>query len=182
MSSAHIHLLLNHIPLMGAAIGFLLLAGGMLKKSADLKKISLWIFVVAALITIPVYLTGEPAEGIVEHLPGVSEPIIEQHESAALLSLVSFEVLGVVSLAALFLSRRAGEVTKASAVSVLVLAVIALGLMARAANLGGQVRHTEIRSGATAVSASPGQTGEQGGKQQTEPKKEKDKGKDDDDK
>jgi uncharacterized membrane protein len=171
MNTAHIHLLLNHIPLIGATVGFLLLAGGMLKKSADLKKASLWIFVVAALITIPVYLTGEPAEKIVEHLPGVSEPIIEQHESAALLSLVAFAVLGVASLASLFLSRRTAEVSKALVTVVLVLAVVALGLMARAANLGGQVRHTEIRSGAAAVSPS---TGETGGKRQIEPKKDKD--------
>lgn len=171
MNTAHIHLLLNHIPLIGASVGFLLLAGGMLKKSTDLKKASLWIFVIAALIAIPVYLSGEPAEKIVEHLPGISEPIIEQHESAALLSLVAFEILGVVSLVVLFLSRRAAEVTKVSAAAVLALAVIALGLMARAANLGGEVRHTEIRSGATAVSTS---TGEQDGKQPTEPKKHKD--------
>src|SRR6266542_3751374 len=71
MNATHIHLFLNHIPLISAAVAILLIAIGVVKKSAELKKASLWIFVVAALITIPVYLTGEPADGIIDHRGGL---------------------------------------------------------------------------------------------------------------
>jgi hypothetical protein len=49
-------------------------------KSEELKKMSLWVFVLVALVALPVYLTGEPAEEVVEHLPGVAESFIESYE------------------------------------------------------------------------------------------------------
>ncbi|HEX7295623.1 MAG TPA: hypothetical protein VF251_07710, partial [Pyrinomonadaceae bacterium] len=61
MSWVHLHLLLNHVPLLGAAFATFLLAFAMLKGSDELKKVSLGASVIAALIAIPVYLTGEPA-------------------------------------------------------------------------------------------------------------------------
>jgi uncharacterized membrane protein len=176
MNAAHVHLLLNHIPLICAALAILLLAFGVLRKSAEFKKVGLWIFVIAALITIPVYLTGEPTEEIVEHLPGVAAPIIEQHEQAALLSLIAIGVLGVVSFAGLFASRRSAEVSKLFVAATLVVSIIAGGLMAWTANLGGQIRHTEIRSGAFAGSTST--EGGEAGEHRAAPKKEK---KDEDD-
>jgi uncharacterized membrane protein len=169
------HLLLNHIPLIIAAVAISLFAVGVARKGAELKKASLWIFVIAALITIPVYLTGEPSEGTVEHLPGVAEPIIEQHERAALFSLIAIEILGVVSLAALFASRRSTGLSKPFVAAVLGISIIAVGLMAWTANLGGQIRHTEIRSGVQAGSALT--EGEEAGEHPAAPKKEK---KDDD--
>jgi hypothetical protein len=48
-----------------------------------LKRISLGIFIIVALLAIPAYLTGEPTEELVENLPGVSKSSIEQHEEAA---------------------------------------------------------------------------------------------------
>jgi uncharacterized membrane protein len=171
MSTVHIHLLLNHIPLIGAVVAILLLAAGFVRNSAELKKTSLWIFVIAALITIPVYLTGEPAEEAVGHLPGVAESIVEQHERAALFSLIAIEVLGVVSLAGLFASRRSADVSKLFVVVALGVSIITGSLMAWAANLGGQIRHTEIRSGAFAGSTAT-EAGEAGERKGT-PKKEK---------
>lgn len=162
MNPAHIHLLLNHIPLIGSAMAILLLAVGLARKSAELKKASLWIFVIAAIVTIPVYFTGEPAEEITEHLPGVADSIIKQHERAALLSLIAIEALGIVSLAGLFAARRSADISKLFVAAALGVSVIAGGLMAWTANLGGQIRHTEIRSDAVAGSTSTekGEVGE----------------------
>ncbi|MCI0564610.1 MAG: hypothetical protein MN733_39585, partial [Nitrososphaera sp.] len=69
MNLAHVHLLLNHFPVIGTVFGFLFLAYAMAKKSEELKKVSLGIFVLIALIALPVYFTGEPAEEVVKHLP-----------------------------------------------------------------------------------------------------------------
>jgi uncharacterized membrane protein len=160
MNPAHVHLLLNHLPLIGSGIGILLLALGAVRKSGELKKTSLWIFVIAALVAIPVFLTGEPAEHIVEHLPGVAEPIIEQHEQAALFSLIAMEALGVISLAGLFVSRRSTDVSKLFAAIALGVSIIAAGLMGWTANLGGQIRHSEIRSGAGSNTTEGGDVGE----------------------
>lgn len=148
MNQAHLHLLLNHLPLLGTAFGVLLLLFALWRKSAELQRVSLGVFVLAALSAIPTYLTGEPAESVVEHLPGVAEAFIEQHESASLIALVAAMVTGVASLAGLLLTRRAAKLPAWATIAPLVLALATGGLMARTANLGGQIRHTEIRAGA----------------------------------
>ncbi len=105
MNWPHLHLLLNHVPVMGVPFGFLLLAVALARRSLELTKASLGVFAVVALVTIPVYLAGEPTEEVVEHLPGISESLIEEHEESALVSLVAIEILGVLALAGLIRFR-----------------------------------------------------------------------------
>lgn len=149
MNTAHWHLLLNHLPVLGPVFGLGLLALGLWRKSEALKRVSLAVFLLAALLAIPAYLTGEPAEDMVERLPGVSKPIIERHEEAAAAGFTAIVVLGVVALGGLIRYRGSRGVAPWFAVVVLVATVATSGLMAWTANLGGQVRHTEVRSRAT---------------------------------
>jgi len=106
MSWGHLHLLLNHVPVIGTLLGLLLLLVAFGRKNEELKKVTLGLFVLIALVTVPVYLTGEPAEEMVENIPGVSEAMIEQHENAALFSLIAVEVGGIIALAGLLLFGR----------------------------------------------------------------------------
>ena len=62
MNWAHVHLLINHIPVLGTVFGTLLLVFGMAKKNETIKRVSLGIFAIIAVATVPVYFTGEPAE------------------------------------------------------------------------------------------------------------------------
>jgi hypothetical protein len=164
MNVAHIHLLLNHIPMIGTVFGVVLFSLALMRRSEELKKISLGIFVVGAVVALPVYFTGEPAEEVVEHLPGVSESIIEQHEEAAEIALVAVELLGAISLAGLVLFRSASGIPNWFAALSLVLSVMVGGVMAWTANRGGQVRHTEIRAETKAAPAAlEGISGEEHG-------------------
>ncbi|MHB1081326.1 MAG: hypothetical protein ACYC67_18155 [Prosthecobacter sp.] len=148
MTLTHLHLALNHAPVIGTAFGLGLLAFGIWRKSTELKKAALGVFVLAALVAVPVYLTGEPAEDGVEGLPGVSETIIEQHEEAAGVAFASSGVLGVIALIGL-LALRQGKAVPAWFAGLMVVASLTVSsLMAWTANMGGQVRHTEIRPGA----------------------------------
>ncbi len=106
MTLNHLHLVLNHIPVLGTAFGLGLLAYGIWQRSTELKKTALGVFVLVALMTIPVDLTGEPAEEGVEGLPGVSESIIEQHEEAAGVAFASIGVLGLIALIGLLALRH----------------------------------------------------------------------------
>ena len=154
MSWVHLHLLLNHVPLLGAAFATVLLAFAMLKGSDELKKVSLGAFVIAALIAIPVYLTGEPAEEVVEKLPGVSEAIIGRHEDAAFVALIIILVLGAVALAGLGIFRRNRRIPLWFCSVALLLSLVAGGVMGWTANLGGQVRHSEVRDGSASAPSS----------------------------
>jgi hypothetical protein len=154
MNEAQQHLLLNHLPVLGSLFCLLLLAYGLVRRSDEVQKVALGALVLVALLAIPTYLTGEPAEELVEHLPGVSESYIEAHESMAKIALVASLVLGVLALGGLIVSRGCA-VPSAFAVLVLLGNLASFGLMAYTAHLGGQIRHTEIRAG----SAPAGETG-----------------------
>ncbi len=152
MNSAHLHLMLNHFPVVGLVFTLALLGWGALRKNPSLTKAGFAALVVVAMLAVPAFLTGEPAEKIAEPLPGVSHPIIEQHEDVAKAAFIVTLVAGVAALLGLWLTRgRAVAAWCAS--SVLLVALVAAGLMAWAANLGGKVRHTEIRGSAPVANA-----------------------------
>lgn len=147
MNAAHVHLLLNHIPILGTIFGLLVLGYGMLRKSDEIQKTSLGVFVITALLTIPVYLAGDGAAEIVGNLPGVSTAIIQQHDKAATITLIAIEILGAVSLFGLLLSWCSRDLRNWMTLGVLILAMISGGLGAWTGSIGGQIRHTEIREG-----------------------------------
>jgi hypothetical protein len=105
--------------------------------------------VAGALLTLPVYFTGEGTEELVEELPGVSEGIIEQHEDMAKISLVIILITGVAALVSLFVQRNK-SIGRAVIIVTAVLSLASFGVMAQTAHLGGQIRHSEIRSSNTA--------------------------------
>ena len=144
MNFAHWHLLLNHLPVLGTAFGVVLLLLATWRKSDELKRLSLWVFVLAAVAAIPAYLTGEPAEGMIEHMPNVAENLIERHEEWALISLLATGLTGLAALAGWFAYRRAEHLPNWLTSGALVLALTTSTLMGWTANLGGQIRHPEI--------------------------------------
>ncbi|MCS6804786.1 MAG: hypothetical protein RMM98_08725 [Acidobacteriota bacterium] len=147
MNSAHAHLILNHIPVIGLWLSVIVLAIGLLKKSEEIKKLSLMLFVIVALIMIPTYLTGEPAEEIIERLPGISHDLIERHEEAALPAAIVVAILGVVALFGVIRARGGAIVPSWVVMASLVLSLIGGGMMAWTAHLGGQIQHPETRPG-----------------------------------
>lgn len=147
MSWGHLHLLLNHVPVIGTFLGLLLLLVAFVRKSEELKKVTLGLFVLIALVAIPVYLTGEPAEEMVESIPGISKAMIDRHEDAALFSLIAVEAAGIIALAGLLLFSRKKGLGNLLAIATLAFSLITGGLVAWTSNLGGQIRHTEISSG-----------------------------------
>jgi uncharacterized membrane protein len=79
-----------------------------------------------------------------EHVP-VSKSMIETHESAALGSLAFMELTGAFAWLGLWQFRRNARLSRASSMIVLLLSLLTFGLMARTSNLGGDIRHAEIR-------------------------------------
>jgi uncharacterized membrane protein len=144
MNLAHLHLLLNHIPVLGIPFGLLLYASGVVRKNDEIKRFAYFFTVAIALIAIPTYLTGEPAEELVEHLPGVAESLIKNHEEAAEVSLVLVLIAG--ALGGIKLLVRWSKIDRLTSIGfgiALVVSAISLGYTA---NIGGEIRHTEIRA------------------------------------
>ena len=146
MNPAHLHLMLNHLPIVGTAFTLVLLVMGLLTKSEQIKRAGLVFLVLIALLAVPTYLTGEPAEESIQKLAGISGGFIEQHEEAAQTAFIAQIALGVAALIGLLISRRGRPLPNWLAGGLLVLTLAIAGLMARTANLGGQIRHPEIRT------------------------------------
>ena len=159
MSSIHLHLLLNHVPVIGTVLGVLLLAVAVARRSDEIGRVALWLFALLAGTSVLVFLTGEPAEELVEKLPGFSEALTERHEEAALVATVVMGLVGLFSLVVLAVFRKRPLARWATPIA-LIMALGATGAMGYAANLGGQIRHTEIRAASTATLDRGGEEGE----------------------
>ncbi len=145
MNSVQMHLALTHVPVVLSLVGLIMLAVAFFLKNATVTKTAYILILIAGLATIPVFFTGEGTEEAIENLPGVSEAVIERHEEVAKLAMISIAAAALMALIALVSARRqtAARVFK---VIILLLAITSGGLMAQTAHLGGQIRHTEIRS------------------------------------
>jgi len=104
------------------------------------------ILIVTALVAIPVFLTGEPAEETVERLPGVLESAIGQHEDFAKLGLAASIASGVAALLSFIYSwlKPAASFGRLISIGTLALSLVTVGMMGWTAKLGGVIRHTEI--------------------------------------
>ena len=166
MDATHLHLLLNHFPVIGTLLGIGVMIYGYITTSTEVKKAALWTWAAMAVIAIPVFLTGEPAEESVENLPGVSEAIIEAHEEAAELALWLMEALGALSLLTLAFFKIKPAMSKSLMLVSMLLGLATFAAMARTGYLGGQIRHSEIRSGQTALNGGEQDAGGEAGEGQ----------------
>jgi len=153
MTGAHLHLLINHLPMLGSLFALALLIVSLVWAPDVLRRTAFAVLVVTALGAAAADLTGEPAEDAIRGFPGVRREVIHEHEEMGEKSYIVAEVLGVLSLVALVRWRRS-PVPRGAGYGALVGAVILGGMMTYTGLLGGRVRHTEVRPGATPADAS----------------------------
>lgn len=150
MNGAQIHLMLNHTAVIGMPmIAFLWIAGALARSSAVLR-VGLLLAVLVALATIGTFLSGEPAEKIVEKLPGISESSIERHEDAARAAMAAVQVVGLAALAGL-IAFRGRQVPRGLGLTLAALGIVVAAWLAWTAHLGGLIHHPELRPGAVAA-------------------------------
>jgi hypothetical protein len=149
MNSAQMHLALTHVPVLLSITGLIMLLFSFIINSRTLTKTSYVIIAIAGIAAIPVYLTGEETEEAIENLPGVSEKIISEHQEVAMWAMISVAIAGAIALFAFF-SFKWPAVARVSKIFVLIATLATGGLMVQTAQLGGQIRHSEIRNATTA--------------------------------
>ena len=145
MNAPHIHIALTHIPVIGIIFSGILLLIAFLTMDKKLQRISYWFIFFVAISAIPVYLSGEPTEEIIEKLAGVSESFIEEHETIAMISFITMEVLGLLSIIGLIIYRNKPMFPGSFQAGMLIFTFIIMILFAYTAYLGGHIRHSEIR-------------------------------------
>lgn len=154
MTVASLHLMVNHLPVVGLIFSLMTVCYALYERSDGLKRWALILTVIVGLFAIPTFFTGEPAEEVVEELPGVSEKTIHRHEEAAELSFYVTEALAVTALGILLVYRRRG-VPRSAMIAVLAASLVTGALLIRTSHLGGKIRHTEFDAPAAEADASP---------------------------
>jgi len=146
MNLAHLHLLLNHFPIIGTIVALGLFIGSFVGKNDDLKRSALIIFAVVALITLPAFFSGIGAQRAVRKEPGVSTAVIDRHEGAAILAMFLMLTTGALALVELWKRRRIATERPWSGniLAILIFSLVTTGVMARVGSTGGDIRHPEI--------------------------------------
>ncbi|MDB4286170.1 hypothetical protein N9933_02605 [bacterium] len=146
MNNAHLHLVVNHLPIVGLLIGILVLIAGLLLKKTEVKLTAMGIFIFSAITSVFAFYTGEGAEEVVENISGISETLIHAHEEYAESFFTLTLILGGVSLIGFVAEVMKFKYAKYLIFLTLLLA-IADGVLAKyVGTSGGEIRHTEIRS------------------------------------
>jgi hypothetical protein len=154
LTAAHLHLLLHHVPTLGAVIGLGLLLLAFVRRHDGLQQAGLEVLFVVALLTLPVYVTGVAAYKRLPMGPEVTDVAIRAHQDAALAGFTIAQFAGLIAWFALWQARRRGRAPSTLVAAATIVSIVALAVMARAATLGGEIHHSEIRAaavGATAV-------------------------------
>ncbi len=145
LSPAHIHLMFNHIPVLGPWFLALLFAFGLVRKSPDLLRAAMLLTVLLAGTTGLVFLTGEPAEHQVEEQAWFDEDRVHEHEERAEAGLIATAITGVLALVGLVLARKGRPLHRGLVLMVLAATLITGGLFGWTALAGGEIRHDEVR-------------------------------------
>jgi uncharacterized membrane protein len=140
----HIHLLLNHWPIIGAFIALSLFVIALSTKSRDLRQASYVLFAALALLVIPVYLSGNSAAEVMKKQQGWSTSVAEAHEGAAILAFLALELTGIFAIWGLWPSSKNVKTETQASFAVLLFGLATAGLMAVAGNTGGYISHPEI--------------------------------------
>jgi hypothetical protein len=145
MDWTHLHLALNHVPVLGTPFLLAWLLWSWARQQEVTLRFCLWLFVALAAASIAIKFTGDFAAEKVATRPGFDPALIQRHEQSADQAATGVFFMGVAAGLALFLSRG-GRATPAWALGALaVLALATFVSMARTANFGGHIRHPEIR-------------------------------------
>jgi uncharacterized membrane protein len=141
---AHIHILLNHFPVILAITGMLAVLLAMLRGQR-----AIWIYgavslTLAAITVIPTYFTGEPAEHALNRPWYIARGVIHTHEDASKIASLLVLLAGLVAAVAWRrLVRYPREVRMPGSLrtALIVTALAAAGAIGYSSWLGGRIVH-----------------------------------------
>lgn len=149
MNAPHIHLLINHLPIIGLIIGVLVVIFGLFSKKQVVTSVGLWITMIAGFSSYPTMYSGGASEHFLEENEVkycVSEELIHEHEEAAELAFWPCIATGLFAGLALIGNRKGHKHTKKAEILVVFIGIISIILIGKAGLTGGEIRHPEISS------------------------------------
>lgn len=155
MNPAHLHLLVNHFPIVGTLLAVPLFALALPRaRDRGVWLSATFLMALAGGSAAAAKLSGEGAEEQIEGMPGVNDAAIETHEERADIATIFAVLAGIGAVAAFGLGKkREGAVL---VIAPLAAAIVSGGLMAWTGAAGGQIRHPEIDAAPVGSASVPG--------------------------
>ena len=147
MNSAHLHLMFTHLPVVGLGFAIVTSLFALCWKSDDLKKYSLWAYIILGIGAVLAYITGDGSAEIIKTYPGITEELTEPHEEVAAWFLTGILIMSAIATAGLYYVRLGKVKLQKINVAILIIAVLLSILAIQTAITGGKIRHTEIEQG-----------------------------------
>jgi len=144
MNDAHMHLVVNHLPIVFPIVGAIVLLTGMLSKSEPVKRMAFLIFILGAFCSLAAMATGDEAEHFVKHLDGFERNRIKTHEELAERFALFSYVFAAVSAFALWASFKRKKLANVLSFVILAFAMAILYFGKETGTTGGEIRHNEI--------------------------------------
>lgn len=145
MNEAHLHMVVNHFPIIGTILAIGILIAGLLSKNKSIINTSYVLFVIGAIFGILSMNTGEGAEELVEDMPSIGWKIIHEHEELAEKMALLLDILGVLSLVGFYFQYKKNAKEKLVSYIILLIGIASLFVIQKVGTSGGEIRHTEIR-------------------------------------
>lgn len=149
MNAAHLHVALSHFPIFGAMIATGIFVWAWIRNNVEIQRTGLLVMLAAAIVAIPVFLTGEGAEEVAEKLSGVRDAAIEAHEDMAKITFWLMQAAGALSLVQLIAYYRKNTLSKTLLILTLVIGLAVSALAGYTGWQGGKIRHTEFGNSVT---------------------------------
>jgi len=145
-TAAHLHLLVNHLPIIGAMLSLPLLGLALLQpEDRGMLRSAVLILFLSGLGAGAALWTGGPAEAdVLSSVSDANDGAIDLHEDRARIATAVSALTAVESLAVLLLIQRRRSLARPLLFGLTVSAALSAGAMAWTGAAGGLIRHTEF--------------------------------------
>jgi uncharacterized membrane protein len=141
MDQTHLHLITNHLAIIGTLFAGIVLLIGLISNTVQTRIASFILMLISSVGGYITFKTGHEAEETVEHLKGISEYVIEQHEEFAEKALWFIILLFIASVVGLYAGKKNLPAEKKISWIILLISFISFAVFAWTGYLGGQIMH-----------------------------------------
>jgi hypothetical protein len=146
MQGAHLHLLVNHIPILGFFLSFIFVSAAIFGRDANRwMPGALVIIALAFLGGLVAFVTGTPALEAINDLPRTSGRALTQHHVGAVVAAVLATVATSVACIVAALGRKRGAYSRRWLLALLAVNGAAAVALAWTGLAGGRINHPEIQ-------------------------------------
>ena len=148
MNPFHLHLVFNHLPIVGIYLATLVLIAGLFFKNNIVKRVALSLLIISGIGAFVAHVTGEGAEESSELRTDISHDLIEKHEHASEPFFQIMLAITLLSIVALVFNIKKKTWSQYLIFLITIICLAAAYFAQQAGTSGGEIRHPEISDGA----------------------------------